>query len=68
MTMAKTEIRYCKRCWKDTRHDIFKDGPVRGQKVDSVERTFFAIITLGFTELITDKWRQCQVCDRKERV
>jgi len=66
--MAKTEIRYCKRCEKDTRFDIFKDGPVRGQKVDSVERAFFAIVTLGFTELITDKWRQCQVCDKKERV
>ena len=66
--MAKTEIRYCKRCEKDTRHDIFKDGMVRGQKVDSFERGFFAIFTFGFTELITDKWRQCQVCDKKERV
>ena len=66
--MAKTEIRYCKRCWKDTRHDIFKDGLAIGQKVDSFERGFFAIVTLGFSEAITDKWRQCQVCDKKERV
>ena len=63
-----TEIRYCKLCKKDTRHDIFKDGLEVGKKADGFERGFFAIATLGFSELFSDRWRQCQVCDRKEQV
>lgn len=63
-----TEIRYCKRCKKDTRHDIFKDGLVIGEKSDGFERGFFAIVTFGFSELVSEKWRQCQVCDKKEKV
>lgn len=62
------EIRYCKSCRKETRHDIFKDGLVVGEKADRFERGFFAVATFGLSELISDTWRKCQVCDKKERV
>ena len=64
-----TEIRYCKTCKQDTRHDIFKDGLRVGEKQPTLERVLFGMATLGMTELLfNDRWRQCQRCDKKERI
>jgi hypothetical protein len=64
----RTEIRYCKQCRQDTRHDVFKDGLAIGEEADKFERVFFGIFTLGASELLTDRWRQCQRCDTKHRI
>jgi DNA primase len=39
-----------------------------GEEADKFERVFFGIFTLGMSELVTHRWRQCQRCDRKHRV
>lgn len=65
--MMATEIRYCKNCRCDRRHDVYKDGLTIGEKASGFERAFFAVFTLGGSELAADYWRKCQACGRKER-
>lgn len=64
----KTELRYCKCCKKDTRHDVFKDGLIEGEKADTFERGLFAVLTFGLSEMVSDRWARCQICDKQIRI
>lgn len=52
---VKTEIRFCQKCKKNIRHDIYKNSSIG-------ERIWFGIFTLGFHELMVRTFAKCQVC------
>lgn len=60
----QTKLRWCKRCDRETPHDIWKEVfPNTG----AIERIFFGIGTIGFSELITTKCTECQRCGKIRR-
>ena len=57
--MAKSVVGYCPRCREETEH-------IKIQCDDTaIERTFFAVVTMGFSELLGHEWKcKCRNCGR----
>lgn len=64
----KTQVRHCKRCRRDTRHDVYADGMIPGEPVPMFERLFFGACTFGLSEMLSDTWCECQVCGSKKKL
>ena len=60
--MAKT-IDFCSDCGKVTEHVVVK------RDTGALERAFFGIFTLGFSEMLPDgAWAKCSNCGSLQRV
>lgn len=56
--------RYCKRCSEITYHDVYNEG-IDNNPQGNLERVFFAVTTLGFSEMMSDKIARCCDCGKK---
>lgn len=54
--MAKKKAIYCRECGKTTVHRKIS------AEMQGVERAFFALLTVGFSEMIMEHDWQCEKC------
>jgi hypothetical protein len=52
--------RWCKRCNENTEHDAKHEH-------HPLVRGFFAITTMGASEVVSDKWWECQKCGKRTK-
>ncbi|MCK9576847.1 MAG: hypothetical protein M0R51_13160 [Clostridia bacterium] len=55
----KTIMRYCRNCRGITPHDI------RTNDFTGFGRVFFALISIGVSEIVREEYYVCQKCGRK---
>lgn len=59
-----SEVRYCKSCRKETRHDVWRELLPGSNSM--AQRIFFGVASFGASELFTDKVAKCQRCASRE--
>lgn len=62
----KTKIKWCKRCDAYQLHDVWKEL-FDNSSTNFFDRAFFGIFTLGASELMTIKYKECQVCGKVKK-
>ena len=55
----KTVMRYCRKCKEITPHDVKTDD------FTGFERVFFALVTIGVSEMTRESYYECQKCGKK---
>lgn len=58
-------LRYCRRCEERTRHDTWSEDDLVGD--NSVVRVFAGFATMGMSEALRDRYKQCRCCGLKSR-
>lgn len=63
-----SEKQFCRKCRKETVHDVFRDCLNQGVPASGAERLFMAVLSAGLSAALSEKWARCQCCHHKERL
>jgi hypothetical protein len=59
--------RFCRSCQKKTEHDHATDLLGLGDRDGVATRLFFGVLTLGASEVMANRFYECQECGRRAR-
>lgn len=56
-----SDTRYCRRCKKQTQHDHITDI-ITADRASPLQRMLWGIVTVGVSELFSERQWECQEC------
>ena len=59
--------RFCRNCCKKTEHEKFVDLLGTGHRAGVVERLFFSVVSVGASEVMADRYVECDECGKITR-
>lgn len=62
-----SEHRFCRVCTRKTEHDRYTDIMGVGNRAGIAERLFFGVVSLGASEVMADRYLECQECGKVSR-